>query len=163
MINLFEMARRLSESGAQFVIVGGIAIRSHGSNYITEDLDICYSRTNENLKKIAGVLAPLDPRPRGLEEHLPFIFDWSTLQHGTNFTFRTSMGDIDLLGEVKGIGGYDDLVKDSINVDLDGFSTKILSIPSLIVAKEAAARPKDEAGLKVLYALRDSEADEEEE
>lgn len=161
MINLFEVARLLSQSGVAFVIVGGIAIRSHGGNYITEDLDICYSRTRDNLKKLAAVLAPLNPRPRGMDEKLPFVFDWSTLQHGTNFTFRTSMGDVDLLGEVKGIGGYDDLVKDSISIDLDGSPTQILSIPGLIIAKEAAARPKDEAGLKVLYALRDSELDEE--
>ncbi len=40
MIDLFEIARRLSEIGVDFVIVGGIAIRSHGGNYITEDLDI---------------------------------------------------------------------------------------------------------------------------
>ena len=45
MINLFEVARLLSQSNVEFVIVGGIAIRSHGGNYITEDLDICYSRT----------------------------------------------------------------------------------------------------------------------
>jgi len=161
MINLFEIARLLSQAGVEFVIVGGVAIRSHGGNYITEDLDICPSRTRDNLKRLAGVLAPLRPRPRGLLETLPFVFDWSTLQHGTNFTFATSMGDVDVLGEVKGIGNYDDLVKDSITVDLDGFPTHILSISGLIIAKEAAARPKDEAGLKVLYALRDSENDEE--
>ena len=102
-----------------------------------------------------------EPRPRGFPEGLPFIFDWSTLQHGTNFTFITSMGDVDLLVEVKGIGNYNDLIRDSIRVDLDGFSTYILSIPALIIAKEAAARPKDEAGLKVLYALQDAEKEEE--
>jgi predicted nucleotidyltransferase len=161
MYNLFQAAQLLSAAGVEFVIVGGIAIRSHGGNYITEDLDICYSRTRENLKKIADVLAPLKPRPRGMGDDLPFIFDWTTLNQGTNFTFRTTLGDIDLLGEVKGIGIYDDLVRDSITVDLDGFPTHILSIPALIVAKEAAARPKDEPGLKVLYALRESELTED--
>ena len=153
MINLFEMARRFSEADVEFVIIGGVAIRSHGGNYVTEDLDICYSRTNENLKKIAEVLLPLGPRPRNFPEKLPYIFDWTTLQHGTNFTFETSMGDIDLLGEVKAVGNYDDLVRQSISVDLDGHPTYILSIPALIIAKRAAGRPKDEAGLKVLEAL----------
>ena len=161
MINLFEVARRLSEAHVEFVIVGGIAIRSHGGNYITEDLDICYSRTRDNLKTLAAVLAPLNPRPRGHNPSLPFVFDWSTLQHGTNFTFTTSMGDVDLLGEVKGIGNYEDLLGESLTVDLDGSPTKILSIPALIVAKEASAREKDQPGLKVLYALRDAERDED--
>lgn len=160
MINLFELARRLSQAKVDFVIVGGIAIRSHGGNYITEDLDICYSRARENLKTIAEVLQPLNPRPRGFDKNLPFVFDWSTLQQGTNFTFTTAMGDIDLLGEVKGIGNYEDLIDQSMIVDLDEFPTRILSIPALIVAREAAAREKDQPGLKVLYALQDAEADE---
>lgn len=157
MISLFDLARRLSEKNIDFVIIGGVAIRSHGGNYVTEDLDICYSRARENLKKIAEVLAPLRPRPRGIDPSLPFVFDWSTLQQGTNFTFTTSLGDVDLLGEVKGLGQYDDLVQTSITVDLDGYPTKVLSIPSLIVAKQAAGRPKDEAGLHVLYALQEAE------
>ena len=153
MINLFEMARRFSEAEVDFVIVGGVAIRSHGGNYVTEDLDICYARTNQNLKRIADVLLPLNPRPRNFPENLPYIFDWTTLQHGTNFTFETSMGDVDLLGEVKAVGNYEDLVRQSICVDLDGHSAYILSIPALIIAKRAAGRPKDVAGLKVLEAL----------
>lgn len=161
MINLFEMARLLSEAGVEFVIVGGVAIRSHGGNYVTEDLGICYLQTNDNLRKIANVLTPLKPRPRNFAENLPYIFDWTTLQHGTNFTFATSMGDLDLLGEVKGVGSYSDLVPVSVQVDLDGFSTRILSIPSLIVAKRAAGRPKDEAGLLVLEALQAAQNDDD--
>ncbi len=156
MFNLLKLLQLLSAADAEFVVVGGIAIRSHGGNYLTEDLDICYSRNRDNLKRIAGVLTPLSPRLRGVDPKLPFVFDWTTLQHGTNFTFVTSLGDIDLLGEVKGVGIYDDLLENSIVIDLDGFQTRILSIPSLIIAKEAANRPKDEPGLTVLRALRDA-------
>ena len=161
MINLFDLARKLSQARVDFVIVGGVAIRSHGGNYITEDLDICYSRTRDNLKRLADVLSPLKPCPRGMDKDLPYVFDWSTLQHGANFTFETSIGEIDLLGEVKGLGIYEDLVKNSIIIDLDGYSTKVLSIPGLIIAKKAAGRPKDDAGLKVLYALQEAETSEE--
>lgn len=160
MIDLFKAVQLLASADVDFVMVGGLAIRSHGGNYITEDLDICYSRTRENLKKLADVLGPLKPRPRNFGADLPFVFDWTTLQQGTNFTFETTLGDIDLLGEVKGVGGYDDLLPHSLSVDLDGASAHILSIPALIVAKKAAGRPKDEAGLNVLYALQEAEADE---
>jgi len=162
MINLFQAAQMLAAAGVEFVIVGGIAVRSHGGNYVTEDLDICYSRTNDNLKRLAAVLAPLNPRPRGMDESLPYVFDWTTLQHDTNFTFRTSMGDIDLLGEVAGVGVYEDLSRESIVVDLDGAPARILSIRALIRAKESAGREKDRAGLKILYALQESELDDKE-
>jgi hypothetical protein len=69
------------------------------------------------------------------------------------------LGDVDLLGEVKGIGSYDDLVPQSITVDFEGFPTKLLSIRSLIIAKEAAGRLKDQPGLQVLYALQESESE----
>jgi predicted nucleotidyltransferase len=157
MINLFEIARGFAEAGVEFVIVGGIAIRGHGGSYVTEDLDLCYCRSDENLKRIAQVLAPMTPRPRNFPEGLPFVFDWTTLQHGTNFTFETSMGNVDLLGEVKGVGAYDELLSESIAVDLEGHTAHILSIPALIRAKKAAGRPKDEAGLKVLEALLEAE------
>ena len=71
------------------------------------------------------------------------------------------MGDVDLLGEVKGVGNFDDVAKEAITVDLDGYPTKILSIPALIRAKQAAAREKDQPGLKVLYALQEAQNDEE--
>ena len=157
MFNLLKLLQLLSAAEVEFVIVGGIAIRSHGGNYLTEDLDICYSRTHDNLKKIADVLLPLKPRPRNFPDNLPYVFDWTTLQHGTNFTFETSMGDVDLLGEVKAVGNYEDLVGQSIRVDLDGYSTYILSIPALIIAKRAAGRPKDQAGLQVLEALEEAQ------
>lgn len=160
MINLFELARRFSEAGVDFVIVGGVAIRAHGGNYVTEDLDICYSRTNENLKRIAGVLGPLSPKPRNFPKGLPYIFDWTTLQQGTNFTFETTMGNVDLLGEVQPIGGFDQLVVNSLAIDLDGYSTYILSIPALIRAKRTAGRPKDLAGLQVLEALQEATEDQ---
>lgn len=160
MFDLLKAAQLLSAAGVEFIIVGGVAIRGHGGSYVTEDLDICYSRTRDNLKKIADVLAPLNPQPRSFDDDLPFVFDWTTLQHGTNFTFVTSLGDIDLLGEVKGIGNYQDMLSESLEIDLNGYKTKLLSIPALIVAKEAAGREKDRVGLQVLYALQEAIDDE---
>lgn len=162
MINLFEAAQLLAKAEVEFVIVGGLALRSHGSGYLTQDLDICYSRTRRNLERIAEALRPLNPRPRGFSDDLPFVWDWSTLNKGTNFTFKTALCDIDLLGEVAGIGAYDDVLKESIEVDLEGVPVRVLSIDGLIKAKETAGRPKDQAGLRELYALRDSSLDEEE-
>ena len=161
MINLVQAAQILAQADIDFVIVGGVAVRSHGSSYVTEDLDICYSRRKENLIKIADALRPLDPRPRGFPDHLPYVWDWSTLQNGTNFTFRTTLCDIDLLGEVAGLGTYEDVVQHSIEVDLEGTRVRILSIDALIKAKEAAGRVKDQAGLVELYALQEADLTED--
>ena len=157
MIQLFEAVQILARANVEFVVIGGVALRTHGSGYLTQDLDICYSRTRANLEKIAYALRPLKPRPRGFSDDLPFVWDWSTLQNGTNFTFKTSLCDIDLLGEVAGIGAYEEVLANSIAVDFEGVLVRVLSIDGLIKAKEAAGREKDAAGLNELYALRDSE------
>ena len=88
---------------------------------------------------------------------LPFVWDWTTLQNGTNFTFTTSLCDIDLLGEVPGIGAYEEVLAISITLDFEGVPVRVFSIDGLIKAKETAGREKDKAGLNELYALRDSE------
>lgn len=157
MIQLFEAVQILAKADVDFVVVGGVALRAHGSAYLTQDLDICYSRSRSNLEKLAEAMNPLNPRPRGFPEDLHFVWDWTTLRNGTNFTFRTSLCDIDLLGDVPGIGTFEEVLKYSDLVDFDGVPIRILSIDGLIKSKETAGREKDLAGLNELYALRDSE------
>lgn len=156
MVKLKPAITSLSEHQVEFVIVGGIAIRLHSSAYITQDLDFCYSRSNENLKKLAAALSPFRPRPRNFPVELPYIFDETTLRNGTNFTFATLIGDIDLLGEVKGVGDYAAVVEHSIEFQIYGHSVKALSLDALIVSKTAADRPKDHLVLPELKALREA-------
>jgi hypothetical protein len=84
--------------------VGGAAAIAHGSARLTQDLDIVYSRSQENLRRVAAALAAHNPYLRGAPPGLPFIWDAATLARGLNFTLVTSLGDIDLLGEIPGGG-----------------------------------------------------------
>jgi len=158
---LVEGIITLARHNVDFVVIGGMAIRSHGSSYLTQDLDVCYSRERENLKRIAEALAPLNPRPRGIPEDLPFVWDVATLYNGTNFTFDTDLGNIDLLGEVKGVGTFSDAVRDSVMIDVGGHKVNVLSIDGLIRAKTEAGREKDVPGLKELHALKQAFSDED--
>jgi len=67
----------------------------------------------------------------------------SNTARGLNFTLVTSLGDIDLLGEIPGGGAYKDLVAGA--VELHVFETRCLclSVPQLLRAKRAAGRPRD--------------------
>jgi hypothetical protein len=159
----FEPAlKSLTNEKVDFV-VGGLAISAHSTGYITTDLDFCYLRTKENLKKIVSALAPFNPRLRHFPENLPFAWDERTLQSGTNFTLITSIGDIDLLGEVAGIGDYEAVKKESAIEILYDCELRVLTLDGLIKAKRAAGRTKDLLVLPELEALREllSETDEE--
>ncbi|MEP6703501.1 MAG: hypothetical protein ABJB34_01730 [Acidobacteriota bacterium] len=162
MVDLEKAIRSLSGNKVDFVIVGGVAITLHSSGYVTSDLDICYSRSKGNINRLVSALAQFRPWPRGLSRDLPFFFDESTLKNGTNFTFETSIGDIDLLGEVKGIGDFYDVIKRSVLYEIFDSEVRALDLTGLILAKTAAGRPKDHLVLPELHALREAlDPDEE--
>jgi predicted nucleotidyltransferase len=62
---------------------------------------------------------------------------------GLNFTLETSVGPLDLLGEVTGGGRYEDLLEHAIEVEVFGIRCRCLDLPALIRTKRAAGRPKD--------------------
>lgn len=140
----FELAIQiLCDSGVEFVVIGGWAAIFHGSAHVTNDLDICYARNRENLRRLAAALAPFHPRPRGIPGDLPFLWDATTLANGTVFTLVTDLGIIDLLAEVTGIGAYKEAHDASIEVEAFQRRVRTLDIRALIRAKKAAGRPKD--------------------
>ncbi len=162
MVELESAIHALMENEVEFVVVGGVAITAYGSAYITQDLDFCYSRASSNLKKIANALAPFNPRLRGFPKELPFVWDERTLLNGTNFTLDTDIGDIDLLGEVSGVGDYSALKKSSQKLKICGILVDVISIDDLINAKRAAGRTKDLLVLPELETLREMLNDEDE-
>lgn len=157
MIDIKKAITTLASHDIEFVVIGGVALGIHSAAYVTYDIDICYSRKRENLHKIAAALSPFNPRLRGFPEELPFIWDASTILNGTNFTLDTALGDFDMLAEVSGIGTFEYVLRQSEQWNLYGYEVQILSVEGLISAKETAGRDKDQAGLKILYALRDLE------
>jgi predicted nucleotidyltransferase len=147
--------RVLSDHGVQFVVIGGVAGVTHGSPSVTQDLDVCYERSPENLERLASALASIHARLRGTDDDVAFSLDAKTLAAGDHFTFITDLGDLDCLGIPAGTLGYDDLVKDAIDIDLDGLVVSVSSLDDLIRMKRAAGRPRDLAELEILGALRE--------
>jgi hypothetical protein len=146
----------LVQHQVEFIVIGGAAAIAHGSARLTQDLDIVYDRSPENVKRLVAALAHYHPYLRGVPPGLPFRWEHETLARGLNFTLVTSIGDIDLLGEIPGGGSYQDLCEGAINLQIFNTHCLCLSLPQLIRAKRAAGRPKD------LEALAELEAIEEE-
>lgn len=156
MVDLEKAITSLAANDVDFVIVGGVAITLHASGYITRDLDFCYSRDKENINRLVRSLAPFEPKPRNWPEGLPFVFDEGTIRNGTNFTFETSIGDIDMFGEVKGIGTYREALTDSVEYEIYGVKVRAFTLNALIKSKTAADRPKDHLVLPELLALKEA-------
>jgi hypothetical protein len=145
----------LNEGQVEFVVISGVAMVAHGSARATFDLDICYGRSKENIEKVSRTLGAFHPRLRGAPQDLPFRFDAETIAARLNFTLTTDLGDLDLLGEVSGLGFFDAVVKTSEVRDVSGIACRILSLPGLIRAKRAAGRKRDLEAVEELEGLLD--------
>lgn len=148
------LLRRLLEGGVDFILVGGLAATVHGSARATFDVDVVYDRTSANIGRLVQVLSALQPYLRGAPRGLPFTFDPETVVRGLNFTLETTLGDLDLLGEVTGGGTYGELLPHTEDLSLFGSRCRCVTLAGLIVLKRAAGRPKDNEALAELEALQ---------
>ncbi len=148
MIDLEPLLSALTREEVEFVVIGGVAARAHGSAHLTDDIDLCYARHKINLERLVRAIAPFHPTLR-LAARLndapgvPFLWDVQTLRNGLNFTLRTDVGEVDFLGEVAGVGGYTEMLPEAMDVHMFGVTCKVISLNQLIRAKKAANRPKD--------------------
>jgi hypothetical protein len=138
-----------------FIVVGGAAAIAHGSTRLTQDLDVVYQRSPANLDHLVEALREHHPYLRGAPPGLPFRWDRATLARGLNFTLATSLGDIDLLGEIAGGGRYEDLRSAAILLPIFGADCPCLNLTQLIRAKRAAGRPRDLEALAELEAIQE--------
>lgn len=145
---------RLAEPQVDFVVIGAVALILRGSARVTTDLDICYDRRPENLRTLSEALRPFEPALRGAPAGLPFHLDPETLKSGLNFTLATTIGDVDLLGEVTGLGMYDVVVRLSSSLPIYGRDINVLTLDGLERAKRAAGRMKDLMDLAEILEIR---------
>lgn len=147
-----------------YLLVGGVAARTHGATYPTYDLDCVADRALENLERVAAALRDLNARLRvhGLDDEeaarLPVDLTGQTLAHMEISTWRTDAGDLDVLAHLRGRDGnpigFEVLRRRGSAADLDGYVVQVAALADVIAAKEYANRPKDQRQLAELYALQ---------
>jgi hypothetical protein len=157
-VELEGLLELLAGEGVEFIVVGGVAATAHGSARLTQDLDVVYRRTAENIARLAEALAGHSPYLRGAPAGLPFRWDAETIQKGLNFTLTTDLGAVDLLGEIAGGGGYEALLRHSKRISVFGIECLCLDLDKLIEVKRAAGRPKDLEAIAELEALGEEES-----
>ena len=85
---------------------------------------------------------PLQETPRSLSKY-------------KNLYLHTDLGDLDMLGEITGLGEFQYLVHSSIEVELYERECRVLDINALIVSKKALGRPKDNQVVIQLEAIKE--------
>jgi hypothetical protein len=149
--------RVLNRHDVQYVVIGGFAADMLGAPVNTNDLDICYERSKENMDRLAAALKELGAKLRvaGVDEEVPFILDGRTLAAGDSFTFETTAGALDVLGRPSGTTGFRDLAAKAQIVPTGDLEIPVVALADLMRMKRASARVKDKMHLEVLAALQE--------
>src|SRR5437016_14546564 len=95
------------------------------------------------MDRLAKALEPFHPDLRGAPPDLPFRFDAKTIGNGLNFTLTTDLGDLDFLGEVSGLGPFQDVLAASDMKSVGGVEGRVLSLEGLIKSQISGGGPRD--------------------
>jgi hypothetical protein len=155
MASTLDILKRLNEHQAVYVLVGGMACVIHGSQVVTQDVDICAPLTLENLRRLCAALQDIHPRFRMTRELHPLPQNPEELDKFKNLYLLTDLGQLDILSEITGIGKYSEVERHIIRIDLGGTFIKVLDLDTLIIAKQAMNTPKDRQVVLELSSIRE--------
>jgi hypothetical protein len=130
---LVDILRVLNAGRIKFIIV------SPGAGLAVEFL---YRRDTENIRRLVEALLPFKPRLRDARDGLSFSWDEQSVATGLNFPLVTTLGDINLLGEVTSLGNYEQLLPDSVATVVFGQRCRVTP-ERLTEIKCAGGRPRD--------------------
>ena len=146
---------RLKDSGLEFVVIGGVCVVYHGVPVATFDLDICCPFGEEDVRRIELAVKDLNPFHRLTANKLLLEQTRSSFKDLKNIYLQTDLGKLDCLGEVAGLGGYEQVLKVSILHSMSFGQFRMLNLDALIAAKAAAGRQKDLDAVRLLQAVKE--------
>ncbi|MFI5037164.1 MAG: DUF6036 family nucleotidyltransferase [Solirubrobacterales bacterium] len=142
----------LAEHAVDYVIVGGLAVQTHGHVRTTVDVDVYPRLDPANLGRLADALNALDAQILNSGSEGVKI-DATTLPRATLWQFATRHGAIDVLHDAPGAPPYDVLRGRALEIRLGDLKLAVASRDDLISMKRASARPVDLDDLAALTEL----------
>lgn len=139
----------LADHDVDYVLVGGLAVQTHGHLRTTFDVDIVPRPSRANLERLARALNALDARPLNPGSERVEI-SASMLPRATLWQFATAHGPIDVLHDAPGAPPYRELRERALEVELGELRVAVAGRDDLISMKRARARPVDLDDLAVL-------------
>jgi hypothetical protein len=150
----------LNDSGARYLVVGGLAVVAHGHVRFTADLDLLLDLDPQNLKKALAALRGLGYRPRlpvpAEDFNDPDIRErWvreMNLEVFSLFSDQHPATEIDLFASDP--LGFNAAFERALRMEVaQGVEATIVSLPDLLKLKRAAGRPQDLLDIEKLEAV----------
>jgi hypothetical protein len=144
----------LAEHHVDYVIVGGLAVQTHGHVRTTVDVDVYPRPEPRNLQRLADALNELDARTLNPGSEAMAI-DAAMLPRATLWQFATRHGAIDVIHDAPGAPPYDELRARALEIELGEIRLAVASRDDLISMKRASGRSVD---LEDLAALTEADS-----
>jgi predicted nucleotidyltransferase len=144
-----RILRALAEHKVEYVLIGGLAVQTHGHVRTTNDADLIPAPDPANLQRLAEALRSLEARVLNPGEEATEI-DAKMLPRSTIWQFASRDGGIDVMHEVPGGRSYAELREAALRVRLGDIEVPVVGLDDLIRMKLARGRPVDLADVASL-------------
>src|SRR5450759_309425 len=132
----------LAAHEVDYVLVGGLAVQTHGHMRTTVDVDVLPSPEPANLARLAAALRALGARVLN-DGSEGLAIDATMLPRAALWQFATRHGAIDVLHDAPGAPPYDQLRSRALEIRLDDIALAVAGLDDLISMKRASGRPSD--------------------
>ena len=137
-----ELLKLLEENGVEYMIVGGYAVAYHGHARFTNDMDLFFRPTSENVHRLRKALVRFGFR----EEDLPLK---NFLEEGNILTFGVEPTRIDLMNKIDGIS-FEKAASGVVHGRYGEVEVTFIGYKELLENKKSTQRIKDRADLEQL-------------
>ena len=144
-----RLVEALNAAGVRYVIVGGLAVGTHGVIRATRDLDLVPDPADANVERLTGVLTAL-----GGEHPVAESLSAESLGRPISMKVHTTAGEVHVLNRMPHTPSFRDLDRGKLAVEIgDGVVAPVCSLEHLRAMKRASERPRDAVDLAELDAL----------
>jgi hypothetical protein len=151
-IDIAQVLEVLGAHQVDFLVIGGFAVIAHGSQRLTQDLDIVIDTRVANCRRLIAALVDLEARHRlssGRWTNLSPKADPKWLAK-ENHLFETRAGGIDVMNRLEGVPKWKEARPRALEAEAFGQTVLILDKDTLIKSKLAAGRDQDLADVAEL-------------
>ncbi len=148
-IDLNALIEGLCEASVEFIIVGGIATVIQGAPITTIDLDIVHRQTVANIRNLLRFLKSVGAHYRRPDDKV-IEPDEQILSAKGHSLLSTCFGPLDVLAVIEDGHSYDELRRDSVEIEFRGYKLQVLSLAKIIEMKRNSTYSKDLQRLPIL-------------
>lgn len=159
-MSMYSLLSGLSESGVDFVLVGGLAVTLHGYQRLTMDVDVVLALNNENLDRFIDNakrenLKPVLPISIDSLRDAALIDQWHRDKGMLAFALRgpdMMATVIDVL--VRPVVSFEQLKRNAVTKRIGRLAIAVASIDDLISMKTGTGRSKDALDIEELRKIK---------